>query len=74
MATRLLRLLVDWTLANTSAIRLEVWTDLDNDASGRVALRAGFEREGVRRAWSLHRDGQPQDVVFYAMVPAPAAP
>ena len=59
VATRALRLLVDWTLATTQVIRFELYTDPDNDASGRVALRAGFEREGVRRAWDLDRDGRP---------------
>ncbi len=67
-ATRALRLISEWTLATTEAIRLDLWTDLDNDASGRVAERAGFAREGVRRAWDLDRDGRPQDVIFYVLV------
>jgi len=37
-------------------------------ASGRVAERAGFAREGTRRAWDLGRDGIPEDVVFYVLV------
>ena len=65
LATRALRLIVDWTLATTDAIRLEVYTDVANDASGRVAERAGFEREGIRRAWDLDRDGVPLDAMFY---------
>jgi len=68
VATRALRLLVDWTLATTQVIRFELYTDPDNDASGRVALRAGFEREGVRRAWDLDREGRPIDSVFYVRV------
>jgi len=68
VATRALRLLVDWTLETTGVIRFELYTDPDNDASGRVALRAGFEREGVRRAWDLDREGQPIDSVFYVRV------
>ncbi len=68
VATRALRLIVAWTMATTSAIRFEVWTDVDNEASGRVALRAGFAREGIRRAWSLDRDGRPEDAVFYVLV------
>ena len=68
VATRALRLLVDWTLATTDVIRLELYTDPDNDASGRVALRAGFELEGVRRAWDVGRDGRPIDSVFYVLV------
>lgn len=67
-ATRALRLIVAWTLATTDTIRLELYTDLANDASGRVALRAGFEREGVRRAWDLDRAGGPIDAIFYVQV------
>jgi RimJ/RimL family protein N-acetyltransferase len=68
VATRALRLVVDWTLATTSAIRLDLWTDLENEASGRVAERAGFVREGIRRAWDLDREGRALDVVFYVLV------
>jgi RimJ/RimL family protein N-acetyltransferase len=64
-ATRALRLIADWTLAATDAIRLEAYTDAGNDASGRVLERAGFVREGVRRAWDLDRQGGPIDSVFY---------
>ena len=64
-ATRALRLIADWTLATTDAIRLESYTDAANDRSGAVLLRAGFEREGVRRAWDLDRAGNPIDSIFY---------
>jgi len=64
-ATRALRLIVDWTLATTDAIRLESYTDAGNDRSGAVLLRAGFEREGLRRAWDLDRAGNPIDSIFY---------
>jgi RimJ/RimL family protein N-acetyltransferase len=72
VATRALRLIVEWTLATTDAIRLDLYTDLDNPASGAVAERAGFEREGIRRAWDIGRDGEPIDVIFYVLV-RPAA-
>lgn len=72
-ATRALRLITDWTLATTDAIRLELYTDPENDASGRVAERAGYEREGIRRAWDINRDGRPMDVVFYVRVRDPLA-
>jgi RimJ/RimL family protein N-acetyltransferase len=68
VATRALRLIVDWTMATTSIIRFELYTDVDNERSGRVALRAGFEREGIRRAWSLDRDGRPMDAAFYVRI------
>lgn len=68
VATRALRLIVDWTLATTDAIRLELYTDLDNPASGRVAEKSGFVREGIRRAWEIGRDGHPIDVIFYVRI------
>lgn len=68
VATRALRLIVDWTLSTTDAIRLELFTDVPNDASGRVAVRAGFEREGIRRAWVVDRSGRAIDAVFYVRV------
>jgi RimJ/RimL family protein N-acetyltransferase len=71
VATRAVRLLVDWTLATTDVIRLEPHTDVDNERSGRVALRAGFEREGIRRAWSLDRVGRPIDAAFYVRIRLP---
>ena len=69
-ATRALRLIADWTLAATDAIRLESYTDDGNDRSGAVLLRAGFEREGVRRAWDLDRAGNPIDSIFYVRLRA----
>lgn len=79
MATRALRLVGDWSFEVTGLVRLELFTHPDNEASGRVALRAGFYREGVRRGWDLDRDGLPEDDVFYALLrddarpPAPGA-
>ncbi len=67
-ATRALRLIADWTLATTDAIRLESYTDVGNDASARVLERAGFAREGVRRSWDTDRAGRPIDSVFYVRV------
>ena len=46
VATRALQLLVDWTLATTDVIRVELYTDPDNDASGRVALRLASNSRG----------------------------
>ncbi len=64
-ATQALRLIADWTLATTDVIRLQTYTDVGNDSSGAVAERAGFVKEGVRRAWDLDRSGRPIDSVFY---------
>jgi RimJ/RimL family protein N-acetyltransferase len=67
-ATRALRLITDWTIATTEVIRLDLFTDVENDASGRVADRAGFAREGIRRAWDVDREGRPVDMIFYVLV------
>lgn len=68
VATRAVRLLADWTFAATDVIRLELYTDVANERSGRVALRAGFEPEGIRRAWDLDRRGRPIDAAFYVRI------
>jgi RimJ/RimL family protein N-acetyltransferase len=68
IATRALRLITDWTIATTDLIRLDLYTDLENDRSGAVAQRVGFAREGIRKAWDLDRDGRPIDVMSYVRV------
>ena len=68
IATRALRLVRDWSFDVCGLIRLELFTHPENDASGRVAERAGFVREGVRRGWDLDRDGNPEDDIFYAIL------
>ena len=68
IATRALRLITAWTIETTDLIRLDLYTDLENDRSGAVAQRAGFAREGIRKAWDLDRDGRPLDVMAYVLV------
>ncbi len=68
IVTRAVRLLVDWTFSTTDFIRIEIYTDVDNLRSGRVAIRAGFESEGVRRAWDLDRGGRQVDAAFYVRI------
>ncbi len=68
VATRALRLVRDWSFEVTGLVRLELFTHRENEASGRVAERAGFVLEGVRRGWDLDRDGTPEDDVFYALL------
>jgi RimJ/RimL family protein N-acetyltransferase len=73
VATRAVRLIVDWTFTTTDVIRLELYTDVDNPRSGRVATRAGFAAEGIRRAWDLDRNGRPVDAAFYVLIRDPNA-
>ncbi len=65
VGTRSLRAVADWTLATTDVIRLDAYIMVGNEASERMTQRAGFEREGVLRAWDLLR-GVPVDCVAYS--------
>ncbi|WP_436759787.1 GNAT family N-acetyltransferase [Streptosporangium sp. V21-05] len=49
--------------------RVELLTDVENLASQRVALAAGFRREGVRRGAEEQRDGTRRDLVAFARLP-----
>jgi RimJ/RimL family protein N-acetyltransferase len=57
--------------------RLELYADVDNVASQRVALRAGFRYEGIRHAAASARDGSRRDLVSFARLatdpPGPTA-
>ena len=66
IGTRSLRLVAEWTFATTSAFRLDVFIMVGNEASERMVERAGFQREGVLRAWEVHHDGVPVDCVVYS--------
>ena len=66
VGTRALRAVADWTFATTAAFRLDAYIMVGNDASMRMTERAGFQREGVARAWDLHHDGVPVDCVVYS--------
>ena len=65
-ATRAVRLVVRWAFAvEPSLVRMELLTLVGNKASGRVALRAGFAREGVLRRYLPFR-GERVDAVMFA--------
>lgn len=67
LATRAVRLVAAWAFTDPGLERLELLTLVGNDASGRVALRAGFRREGILRRYIEFR-GALLDAVMYAMV------
>ncbi|MFI9643880.1 GNAT family N-acetyltransferase [Micromonospora sp. NPDC051925] len=55
--------------------RLELLTDVENPASQRVALAAGFHPEGVRRAAGRSRDGGRHDLLAWVrLADDPAGP
>jgi RimJ/RimL family protein N-acetyltransferase len=66
VGTRSLRLLAEWTFATTSVIRLHVFIMVGNEVSERMVERAGYQREGVLRAWDVLDDGAPVDCVVYS--------
>ena len=68
VGTRSLRLASDWTFATTAAIRLDAFIMVGNEASNRMVERAGFQREGVARAWDIHHDGVPVDCTVYSRI------
>ena len=74
VGARSLRLVADWTFATTAAIRLDAFIMVGNEASNRMVERAGFEREGVLRAWDLHHGGVPVDCVVYSRIRSDAQP
>jgi RimJ/RimL family protein N-acetyltransferase len=68
VGTRSLRLVSDWTFATTAVIRLDVFIMVGNEPSNRMVERAGFQREGVLRAWDLHHGGVPVDCVVFSRI------
>ncbi len=58
--------LAEWTFATTSVIRLHVFIMVGNEVSERMVERAGYQREGVLRAWDVLDDGVPVDCVVYS--------
>ena len=74
VATRAVRQVADYAFSHTDLERLEIVCEVGNEASQRVAEKAGALREGVLRARiSLH--GRPHDAVMFAILrsewPAP---
>ncbi|MGZ6340511.1 MAG: GNAT family N-acetyltransferase [Candidatus Limnocylindrales bacterium] len=72
IATRAVRLAARWVMGAVPIGRLELVTLDGNLASQRVAERAGFQREGVLRAYFDFR-GQPRDVVLFSLLAGEAA-
>ncbi|HKH29574.1 MAG TPA: GNAT family N-acetyltransferase [Gaiellaceae bacterium] len=56
VATRTLRLLTDWAFEELGLERIELWIDVENPGSERVAERGGYVREGVLRSYWFKED------------------
>jgi RimJ/RimL family protein N-acetyltransferase len=68
VATRALGLIARWALVDKGLGRFQLRADVANEASQRVAEKAGFVREGVLRS-ALAFKGERRDVVMYSLVP-----
>jgi RimJ/RimL family protein N-acetyltransferase len=58
------RLVRDWALDDLGLLRIEITAYADNVASQRVALAAGFTREGGRRSYITAHGVRRDDVIF----------
>jgi RimJ/RimL family protein N-acetyltransferase len=68
VAGRAIRLIADWAFSDVGLARLEACVDVSNEPSKRVAERAGFTFEGVRR--SVHfKQGERADMAIYSLLP-----
>jgi RimJ/RimL family protein N-acetyltransferase len=65
VATDAVRLLGRWVLLWLGYPRLELYHFIGNDPSGRVAVKAGFQREGLLRLYADLR-GEARDCVMYS--------
>jgi ribosomal-protein-alanine N-acetyltransferase len=63
-----LRLITDWALGTLGLQRLGLATIEENVATMRLAERAGYEREGILRAYTREWD-EPVDNVIYSVLP-----
>jgi RimJ/RimL family protein N-acetyltransferase len=73
LGTAILRALTDWAFAETGVQRLQLFVDVENPASLRVAERSGYVREGVMR--SVHvKNGRRIDAVVLSRLPTDPEP
>ena len=71
IASTALTLVSRWVLRELAPARLQLFTDVENEASMRVAKRAGFTREGMLRNWYDLR-GERRDAVMFSLLPGDA--
>jgi RimJ/RimL family protein N-acetyltransferase len=70
-AARALQLLSDWLLEDLGIARLQLRADSENQASRRVAERAGYVEEGTLRSARFNaRLGGRRDFVMYSRLPS----
>ena len=67
VGARATRLLARWALTELGLERLELLANPENEASQRLAERAGFTREGVLRRYRRRR-GRREDLVMFSLL------
>jgi len=68
VATAAVRLLSAASFEQLDIIRLDLIVAVGNVASGRVAEKAGFTREGVMRSYLANKQGGRDDAVMFGLV------
>lgn len=68
IAPRATRTLAEWALNQFDLTRLEIVHSVRNRASCRVALKAGFAPEGIKRSLQRHETGGVHDMHLHSMV------
>ena len=68
--TEAMKAVMDWALRRGDVYRVWAVCDIDNLASARVMEKAGMQREGVLKRWSVHPNisAEPRDSYCYAIV------
>jgi RimJ/RimL family protein N-acetyltransferase len=68
VAGRAIELVSRWAFAELALARIDAWIDVENEPSQRVAERAGYTREGIRRSTHF-KEGRRVDMVVYSLLP-----
>jgi RimJ/RimL family protein N-acetyltransferase len=67
-ATAAVRLVAGWAFGTLGIERLNLITAPNNEASQRVAVRTGFTREGLLRAW-MPTSNSRRDSIMFSLLP-----
>jgi RimJ/RimL family protein N-acetyltransferase len=73
VGSRATRMLAEWAVAALELERIELLAHPDNEASQRLAERAGFTREGLLRRYR-RRHGVREDLVMFSLLAEDLAP
>ncbi|MEO6702712.1 MAG: GNAT family N-acetyltransferase [Jatrophihabitantaceae bacterium] len=73
VASELLRQLTDWAFAEREILRAGLVIDVENVASQRVAVRAGYRHEGTMRS-TYFKQGLRSDVQIWSRLPSDPPP